>query len=95
MNLWEAVKQAELCFEQKKIKEARALIDWAEKILAQRKSTRDLPLICCFEFDGQVLHCGKKGKKLFAGTLEKRIRLCQNCQETCKKKIKKLKSKLN
>lgn len=98
MNLRKMIENAEIALANKNLTLAQVLISRAEKYLHQMDPTGDLetPVLCCFIIDNKtgIIHCGTDKEPLFPGTEKERIKICKNCRDWCRKKIKEIKAKL-
>lgn len=99
MNIRHALEYAEKFLNEGLIDSAEGYISYAENYLILRDpngSLNDTPTFCCFITSGNIIHCGRNDEEpLFPGTWEERIKLCRECRNWCRAKIKELRGKIS
>lgn len=97
MNIRHALEFAEKYLNEGLIESAERCISYAESHLTSQDpdGLLEAPVICCFATKGNIIHCGKSDKEpLFPGTIEERVKLCQECRNWCREKIQELKKRI-
>lgn len=97
MNIRHALEYAEKFLDENRVESAISLINYAENYLRLRdpENNLEVPAICCFFFDGKIIHCGREETEpLFPGNLEERVKLCKECRRFCRKKIRELRERI-
>lgn len=97
MNIRYALELAERFLDEGLVESTEGWVSYAEYHLDSRdpNGTSQEPVICCFMARGSIIHCGSSDKDpLFPGTLEERVRLCRECRDWCREKIKELKTRI-
>lgn len=99
MNIKHALEHAERFLNDGDAKSAEGLISYAEGYLnfGDPDGTLDnVPTFCCFFASREGgIHCGRSDREpLFPGTWEERVKLCHECRQWCRQKIKELREKI-
>ncbi len=97
MNIRHCLEYAEKFLEEGAIGAAEGEVSFVENYLKETDPDGILesPTICCFWTKGDIIHCGKTDEgPLFPGTREERFKLCKECRDWCREKIKELKEKI-
>lgn len=97
MNIRQALEYAEEFLKEGLIDSAKEHISYAETILNLRDpdGTQETPAFCCVFTEKNIIHCGESDEEpLFPGTWDERVKLCRDCRDWCRAKIKELKTKV-